>query len=224
MRLKRIYLFISTIGCSVVLGAVATQAQTAHQSFDPHREFSCPDLIVVGQGIRLSNVCPSYDKKRTCAGDQDVPLSIAIYSDTGGNGLKLKDVSLGEGGSDQKVPITFRQAGGPVTKQTEPPGTEYNYTMNLSRDLKARTYQIKLDLQYLNETAFPRYFWLRVCSNNGIKVSDDSPKEIKGLTGNITSLKLKLSNAFELYPINLREIRITSNPSNLIHISRRLIG
>lgn len=219
MKLKRIQVGISALVCSIVLGGAVTQSQTPDQPVNAYQS-SCPDPIEVGEGVQFSKICPSYDKTRACAGEQDVPLKITI---AGQGSLKLLTVSLGEGTAvGPSAPITFSESGRPIAKETVPAETDYNYKMNMSRDLKARKYQVKLDLQYPSEQSFPKYFWLRVCSDGGIRVSDDSPKEIKGFSGSVANIKLKLSNAFELFPINLHEIRITSNPPNLIEPAKQV--
>lgn len=214
--MNRILLIISVLGMFLVPGTSVAQPQLV----DPALQFSCPDGINVGEGVRSSQICPKYEKTKSCAGEQDVPLKITI---TGQAGLTLLGVSLAEEPSgDQPVPVAFRPIGRPTTRTTFPAEIEFSYTMNIRREAKARTYQVRLDLRYPNDKAFIEYFFLRLCSDGGIKVSDDSPKMIKGFTGDSTPFVLKLSNAFEQYPINLREIRIRSNPANLIEPAQQL--
>lgn len=88
--------------------------------------------------------------------------------------------------------------------------------MSINREAKARKYQVKLKLQYPNENPFFADFSLKVCAAGGIRISDDSPKVITGFTGREAAFRLKLSNAFEHYPVNVREIRIRTKPADLI--------
>lgn len=220
MRAKGILLIISAVGSFLVGVAAVARPQSLHQSFSPSSQFSCPDEeIIVGEGIRTSQICPEYEKKKACAGEKDVPLKIRI---TGRANLKLLGVSLAEqaltepalGG--QPTTISFSQSGRPTTRAAVPPVIEYTYKVNINREAKARKYQVRLKLQYPDETPFFEDFSLKVCSDGGIRISDDSPKLITCFTGREAAFRLKLSNAFEHYPVNIREIRIRTKPADLI--------
>lgn len=215
MTTKRILLIVSTVGSFLLVAAAIARPQT----LDPPSQISCPDEIDVGEDVRTSRICPEYDKKKTCAGDQDVPLKITI---TGLASLKLLGVSLAEQSvaeqpvGEQPVPITFSPVVRTATKATVPPAIEYTCKMNINTVAKARKYQVKLKLQYPNEKPFFEYFSLKVCAAGGIRISDDSPKVITGYTGREAAFRLKLLNAFENYAVNIREIRIRANPAELI--------
>lgn len=220
MTAKRILLIVSTVGSFLVFAAVTARPQALDPSFSPTNQTSCPDEIVVGEGTRTSRICPEYEKKRTCAGEQDVPLKITI---TGLASLKLLGVSLAEQAlteqplGAQPVSITFSQSNKPTTRAAAvPPMIEYSYKMSISREARARKYQVRLKLQYPNENPFVEDFTVKVCSGGGIRLSDDSPKVITAFTGRDAAFRLKLSNAFEHYPVNIREIRIRTKPADLI--------